>query len=226
MRAVMSRSLAVYQGRNAGRLPRQVVIHKTQAFRDEEMDGCIDAWGRTEDIECVQVVTSNDWRAVRLLGARTKDARSTPDSWRARRSFPSLTAASCSSSTRTRHRWLSPRAAHVQGGQGIPRPITLVRHTGAGPLERLGEDALALSKMDWNNDALFDSLPVTIRPPKRLSQTIAHATSLPAGDLPLPLVHVRRRAGMLPIATKRSFPSEPRKLAYPFVPAALWPLTA
>jgi hypothetical protein len=38
--------------------------------------------------------------------------------------------------------------------------------------------------MDWNNDALFDSLPVTVEYSKRLSQAIAHATSLPSGTYP------------------------------------------
>jgi argonaute-like protein implicated in RNA metabolism and viral defense len=97
-----------------------------------------------------------------LLGARTKDARSTPDSWPAERGT------------------LVPFSDRSL----FPRPITLVRYAGAGPLERLGEDALALSKMDWNNDALFDSLPVTIEYSKRLSQTIAYATSLPSGTYP------------------------------------------
>jgi hypothetical protein len=185
MRAVMSRSLAVYQGRNAGRLPRRVVIHKTQAFREEEIDGCIDAWGRTDEIECVQVVTSNDWRAVRLLGARTKDALSTPDSWPVERgTLVPFSDRSVLLFINGDAPSVAVRGHYVQGGKGIPRPITLVRHAGAGPLERLGEDALALSKMDWNNDALFDSLPVTIEYSKRLSQTIAHATSLPSGTYP------------------------------------------
>jgi hypothetical protein len=49
---------------------------------------------------------------------------------------------------------VSQRGHFAQGGKGIPRPIVLVRHAGSGPLELLGDDALALSKMDWNNDAL------------------------------------------------------------------------
>jgi argonaute-like protein implicated in RNA metabolism and viral defense len=79
---------------------------------------------------------------------------------------------------------VASRGHSVQGGKGIPRPITLVRHAGSGPLELLGEDALALSKMNWNNDALFDSLPVTIEYSQRLSKTIARATSLPSGVYP------------------------------------------
>lgn len=185
MRAVMSRSLAVYQARNAGRLPRRVVIHKTQAFRDEEVDGCIDAWGRTDDIECVQVVTSTSWRAVHLLGPKAQNARSTPDSWPvARGTLVPFSDRSVLLFINGDAPTVAIRGHYVQGGKGIPRPLTLLRHAGGGPLEVLGEDALALSKMDWNNDALFDSLPVTIEYSKRLARTIAHASSLPSGTYP------------------------------------------
>jgi hypothetical protein len=79
---------------------------------------------------------------------------------------------------------VSDRGNFFQGGKGIPRPISLVRHAGQGALEALGEEALALSKMDWNNDALYDPLPVTIRYSQVLARTIAHATSLPSGVYP------------------------------------------
>ena len=185
MRAVMTRSLSVYQERNAGGLPRRVVIHKTQPFRDEEIDGCFDAWGRTDEIECVQVVASTDWRAVRLLAPRSSDARSTPDSWPVERgTLVPFSDRSVLLFLNGDAPSVADRGHFFQGGKGIPRPITLVRHAGSGPLELLGEDALALSKLDWNNDALFDSLPVTIEYSKRLSQTIAHATSLPSGTYP------------------------------------------
>ncbi len=185
MRAVMARSLAVYQERNAGGLPRRVVIHKTQPFRDEEIDGCFDAWGRTDEIECVQVVASNDWRAVRLLAPKESEAKNTPDSWPVERgTLIPFSDRSVLLFINGDAPSVAVRGHFVQGGKGIPRPITLVRHAGSGQLELLGEDALALSKMNWNNDALFDSLPVTIEYSKRLSQTIAHATSLPSGTYP------------------------------------------
>lgn len=185
MRAVMTRSLGVYQARNAGRLPRRVVVHKTQAFRDEEVDGCVDAWGRADEVECVQVLTSSDWRAVRLLGPRTRDARSTPDMWPVERgTLVPFSDRSVLLFINGDAPSVAIRGHYVQGGKGIPRPITLIRQAGSGPLETLGEDALALSKMDWNNDALFDSLPVTIDYSKRLAATIAHATALPSGTYP------------------------------------------
>jgi hypothetical protein len=185
MRAVMARSLNVYQQRNAGRLPRRVVIHKTQEFKDEEIDGVFDAWGHSNEIECVQVIASSDWRPVRLLAPKSRDARNTPDNWPVERgTLVPFSDRSILLSLNGDAPSVSLRGHFVQGGKGIPRPITLVRHAGSGPLELLGEDALALSKMNWNNDALFDSLPVTIEYAKRLSQTIAHATSLPSGVYP------------------------------------------
>lgn len=185
MRAVMARSLAVYQERNTGRVPRRVVIHKTQAFKDDEIDGCFDAWGRTDEIECVQVIASNDWRAVRLLAPKSADERSTADSWPVERgTLVPFSDRSILLFLNGDAPSVATRGHFVQGGKGIPRPVTLVRQAGAGPLELLGEDALVLSKMNWNNDALFDSLPVTIEYSQRLAKTIARATSLPSGVYP------------------------------------------
>ena len=45
MRAVLARSLELYQGRNGGNLPKRLVIHKTTAFKQEEVDGAFDALG-------------------------------------------------------------------------------------------------------------------------------------------------------------------------------------
>jgi hypothetical protein len=186
MRAVMARSVALYQARHAGSLPRRVVIHKTQPFREEELDGCFDAWSRVDEVVCVQVQRSSDWRAVRLLAPRRGcDARSEPDGW------PVMRGTQLALSGRSVLLFISGNAPGAsnkgnfyQGGKGIPRPIKLIRYAGSGSLEALGEDALALSKMDWNNDALYDPMPVTIRYSQLLSRTIARATSLPSGVYP------------------------------------------
>ena len=39
MRAVLARSMELYQSRNGGILPKRLVIHKTTAFKQEEIDG-------------------------------------------------------------------------------------------------------------------------------------------------------------------------------------------
>ncbi len=186
MRAVMARSVAIYQSRHAGGLPRRVVIHKTQPFREDELDGCFDAWSRVDEVECVQVQRSSDWRAVRLLAPRRDSrARSEPDGWPVMRGTQlPLSGQSVLLFVSGNAPGVSDKGNFFQGGKGIPRPIALVRHAGAGSLEALGEDALALSKMDWNNDALYDPIPVTIRYSQRLARTIARATSLPCGVYP------------------------------------------
>ena len=58
-------------------------------------------------------------------------------------------------------RGISPRQ-YFQGARSTPRPLRLVRHAGRGPWDESAFAILALSKMDWNNDALYDPLPVTL----------------------------------------------------------------
>ncbi len=66
-----------------------------------------------------------------------------------------------------------------QGKKSIPRPLQLVRHAGKGAPELIAYEALALTKMDWNNDALYDPVPVSIRYSQRLARTIANVPDLP-----------------------------------------------
>lgn len=79
---------------------------------------------------------------------------------------------------------VSTTSAYYQGGKSIPRPLVLTRHAGSGSLQLIAAEALALTKMDWNNDALYDPVPVTIRYSKRLARTIANVPSLPGRDYP------------------------------------------
>ena len=82
----------------------------------------------------------------------------------------------------------APRAAsrgdYYQGGKSIPRPINIVRYAGVGPIELTAFEALALTKMDWNNDALYDPVPVSIRYSQRLARTIANVPDLPRSVYP------------------------------------------
>jgi hypothetical protein len=46
-------------------------------------------------------------------------------------------------------------------GKGIPAPLLLRRFAGHGAWDETCRGILGLSKMDWNNDGLYDYLPVT-----------------------------------------------------------------
>lgn len=64
--------------------------------------------------------------------------------------------------------------SYLQGGKGTPRPLLLTRHTGQGPLAEPAAQVLALSKVDWNTDALYGSLPATITYAQVLARVVKH----------------------------------------------------
>lgn len=73
---------------------------------------------------------------------------------------------------------------YYQGEKSIPTPLLLRRYTGRGPLELIATEALALSKMDWNNDALYNPLPVTLSYARRLARTSPTYPNSPAASIP------------------------------------------
>jgi hypothetical protein len=180
MRAVMARSLKLYQSRNGGLLPRRLVIHKTTSFKPEELEGLLDALSAIPEVECIEVANSPGWRGVWLKPSHISDSRSEPDG------YPVPRGTLLHTSGISALVWVAgnaPRASlkndYYQGKKSIPRPINLVRHVGIGPMELIAFEALALTKMDWNNDALYDPMPVTIRYSQRLARTIANVPTLP-----------------------------------------------
>ena len=179
MRAVMARSLRTYQSRNGGSLPRRIVVHKLTPFRDEELDGISDAFSSVNEIECIQITSDLTWRAVWRVPPRRSGEKSTPDS------YPVHRGTMLPMSGTSALLWaagsvddVSSRGSFYQGQKSIPRPILLRRQMGQGPLELPALEALALTKMDWNNDALYDPLPVTIQYSRRLARSIASIPSL------------------------------------------------
>ncbi len=179
MRLVMARSLALYQDRHAGRSPRELVVHKQTPFQPQEVAGCCDAWGATTNLSCISI-TRPPWRGVTLDAPKAGETKGVPSY-----ALPRGTAFQLDD--RSVLLWLggnAPRATltgqdnYFQGGKGIPRPLLLTRDAGAGPLDYVAAQVLALSKMDWNNDSLYDGLPCTIRYAKVLAKTIKHMPDL------------------------------------------------
>lgn len=170
MRAVMARSLALYLERHHGDPPRRVVVHKTTRFQPEEVDGCLDALARVDDVELIQVIEDTPWRAIQMRHHNDK---------------PEPTAYPCDRGTLLHLGgyetllWTQGNAPDVayhgsffKEGIGIPRPLLLRRWAGRGPAEPAAAEILALTKMNWNNDALYDTVPTTLRYAHTLAQVI------------------------------------------------------
>ena len=186
MRSVLARSLRLYQRRNGGSVPQRVVIHKTTPFRDQELAGASDALCALDEIECIEVTTNAAWRGVHIVPNPSGATKGMPDR------YPVHRGTMIPMSGTTALLWVAgnslPAALNgqnfYQGGKSIPSPLLLTRHMGQGPLELIASEILALTKMDWNNDALYNHEPVTINYSQRLARIIANVPDLPRKEFP------------------------------------------
>lgn len=187
MRAVMARSLRLYLDRHAGRLPSRIVIHKNTEFKHNEIEGCFDALSAIEEIEVVQVQDTR-WRGVRLLAPRRRGEASAADRWPLNRgTLISLGESEALLWTQGNSKSVTGGANWYPGGKSIPRPILLRRFAGRGDAQLLGREILALSKMNWNNDNLYDSMPSTLSFAHRLAEIVKRMPRLDPKPYPLRL---------------------------------------
>ena len=177
---VMSRSLDLYRRRHAGRSPRRVTVHKTTEFKREEVEGAFEAFHLCEEVDLIQVVEDVGWRGVRMGGGRSlRGSGGQPAMYPVHRG--TLLSLGPYDSLLWSHgdvSGISSRGSYFQGSRGTPRPIKLIRHAGHGTWDHVGRTTLALSKMNWNNDALYDHLPVTMSYAKVLSRVVKRMSGL------------------------------------------------
>ena len=162
MRRVMARSLSLYQKRHAGRVPRRVIVHKTTPFKQEEVDGCLDAWSSAENIELLQIQQDTLWRGVLIEQPRHGNTGIPA-------AFPCDRGTYLAIGSRELLIWTQGNVRNaVDGksffkeGKGIPHPLLIRRFAGHSGWAENVQAVLGLTKMNWNNDALYDYLPVTL----------------------------------------------------------------
>jgi hypothetical protein len=176
---VMTRSMDLYRRRHAGRSPRRVMVHKTTEFKPDEIDGCMQALHLCEAVDLVQVVEDVGWRGVRIDRGQSSQKRGNPAAFPVSRgTVMGLGPREALLWTHGDVRGIAERGSYFQGARSTPRPIRLVRHAGHGPWDDTAHAALALSKMDWNNDALYDPLPVTLGYAKVLARVVKRMRGL------------------------------------------------
>ena len=186
----MTRSLDLYRRRHAGRSPRRVMVHKTTEFKTDEVDGCMEALHLCEAVDLVQIVEDVGWRGVRIE-ATVAPRRARPTAFPVSRgTLISLGPREALLWTHGDVRGIGERGSYFQGARSTPRPIRLVRHAGHGPWDDTARAVLGLSKMDWNNDALYDPLPVTIGYAKVLARVVKRMRGLGSCAVPVPVLHV------------------------------------
>lgn len=168
---VMTRAMDLYRRRHAGRVPRRVMVHKTTEFKPDEVDGCMEAFHLCESVDLIQVVEDVGWRGVLHEQPRV-EGKPQPAMYPVTRgTLLGLGPYDALLWTHGAVAGISSRP-YFQGSRSTPRPIRLVRHAGHGTWDDAAWAILALSKMDWNNDALYNPLPVTLEYAKVLSRVV------------------------------------------------------
>lgn len=65
-------------------------------------------------------------------------------------------------------------------GKGIPSPLSIHRFAGHGSFHTTCGEILGLTKMNWNNDGIYDRLPVTMGFASVLAKTVKRLPRLEA----------------------------------------------
>jgi len=178
MRRVMARSLSLYQRQHAGEIPKRLVVHKSTHFTPAEIDGCFDACGAIKDIELIQVQRDTFWRGVQINPGDPNSKKGTPARYPCKRgSFLQIDDRAVLLWTQGNVPMRGGRD-YFKEGKGIPSPLLLHRFAGHGPFDRVCREILGLTKMNWNNDGLYDQLPVTMQYAQLLAETLSKMTNL------------------------------------------------
>jgi hypothetical protein len=154
------------------------MVHKTTEFKREEVDGSMEALHLCETVDLIQIIEDVGWRGVRI------DGKGVAKKGRAA-SFPVSRGTVIGLGPREALLWthgnvsgISTRGSYFQGARSTPRPIRLVRYAGHGTWDETARAALGLTKMNWNNDALYDPLPVTVGYAKVLARVVKRMRGL------------------------------------------------
>lgn len=162
MHRVMSRTLAIYQ-RQRGKPPTRLVVHKTTPFLRDEIDGVNDAVSSIDDVELLTVSDETPWQGIRIDAPREREKTQGDAA-----NYPIRRGTMMPLGIYDYLLW-SPgvvsgigQREYFKEGKAIPRPLKITRHQGRGSFFEGAREILGLTKMNWNNDSLYDRIPVSL----------------------------------------------------------------
>ncbi|NQX52266.1 hypothetical protein HQN86_01435 [Pedobacter panaciterrae] len=174
MLKLMSKSLELYQKKHAGKRPKRIIVHKTTPFTQSEIDGALDAIPSNINLELLQIVQDTNWKGIKYV---ERSGRRMADYYPLNRgSYVQI----------GRHEVLLWTQGNVvlntknyfKEGKNIPSPLLIRRFTGDSGWDANCQAILGLTKMNWNHDALYDRLPVTLGYARSLATTIKRMNNL------------------------------------------------
>jgi len=183
MQTVLSRSLLIYQNEHNGRMPKKIFIHKTSHFTEDEIQGAFDAFGEKSEVELVQIIRHSNWLGIKIDG---------PDSGKpaGAAAFPLERGIYLPISENECLLWTQGSVPGVNVDKPnqpvfkeaalkpLPDPILIRRFSGAGGWHATCSSILALTKVDWNNNTLYKTLPVTIGYSKNFADVVKQTNEI------------------------------------------------
>jgi hypothetical protein len=143
------------------KLPERVVLHKRTHFTKDEREGLADGLSGVACIDMLEIQIDNALRYV--ASVPTRDGSLDDDNYPVRRGtamklddFSALVWVHGATTA------LNPHNKYFQGKRRIPAPLIVRRHAGRTDLQRLAQEILGLSKMNWNTFDLYTKLPATL----------------------------------------------------------------
>jgi len=127
-----------------------------------------DAFGGKTEIELVQIIQGTNWYGLKVDGPRGPNQKTGPTSYPVDRGlYQPLTGSECLLWTQGSVTGVNPQRANQPvfkeaALKPLPGPIMLRRFSGAGGWHDTCSSILALTKVDWNNNTLYKTLPVTL----------------------------------------------------------------
>jgi hypothetical protein len=166
MQTVLSRSLLIYQNEHNGRIPTKIFIHKTSHFTEEEIQGTFDAFGEKTEIELVQIIRKTSWYGLKIDGPENGNPPKPAGYPLNRGCYLPISDNECllwtQGSVSGINMEKSTPVFKEAALKPLPDPILIRRFSGQGGWHSTCSSILALTKVDWNNNTLHKTLPVTI----------------------------------------------------------------
>jgi hypothetical protein len=191
MQSVLSKSLNLYQNAHNGRIPRKIFIHKNTHFTDEEIQGAFDAFGEKTELELVQVVRATGWYGIKINSpdhakytSNVGKPKPTPAPYGVDRgTYIPISENECLLWTQG-----SVTGVNIQNAnqpvfkealfKPIPTPLLLRKFSSNGGWHQTCSSVLALTKVDWNNNTLYKTMPVTLEYSKLFANVVKQSPNI------------------------------------------------
>jgi len=168
MQAVLSRSLLLYQNSHSGRVPKKLFVHKTSHFTKDEIQGAYDAIGSKTEIELIQIIQGSRWYGLKLDGPKSLQDKPHAAPYPVERGvYLPISDNECLLWTQGSVAKINQKKSYQPvfkeaALKPLPRPIMLRRFSGDGGWHSTCSSVLGLTKVDWNNNTLYKTLPATL----------------------------------------------------------------